>query len=131
VGVLLFGLLFPTSFAGLQSRKGGDTLCLATEFPVTDEDPSSQAWGKSLEDAVRLAVLQNESLSNGYTLAMVPYSEAPYATVQKDPQQGAHNVSEMANIALQCGYDWPRVEPCGAGGDAHCCEGWIGDDQSS
>jgi branched-chain amino acid transport system substrate-binding protein len=107
VGVLLVGLLFPTSFAGVQSRIGGGTLCLATEFPVTDEDPSWRAWGKSLEDAVRLAVLQNQSLGNGYMLAMIPYSETPKKTIQKDPRQGAHNVSEMVNTPCIVGMIGP------------------------
>ena len=88
VGVLLAGLLFPTGVAGLQSRPTGGTLCLATEFPTSSADPKQAgAWGKSLEDAVRLAVQQHHVLG-GYTLVVKPYQEVPADLEKADLQKG-------------------------------------------
>jgi branched-chain amino acid transport system substrate-binding protein len=95
IGVLLAGLLFPTGVAGLQSRPTGGTLCLATEFPTGNADPKQAgAWGKSLEDAVRLAVQQHHVLG-GYTLVVKPYQEVPADVEKADLQKGAQNVTTL------------------------------------
>ena len=94
VGILLVGLLFPASVAGLQSRATRGTLCLATEFPSISTDPKAGAWGQSLEDAVRLAV-QQHALGDGYTLVVKPYQEVPVDIEKTDSQKATQNVTTL------------------------------------
>jgi branched-chain amino acid transport system substrate-binding protein len=113
VGILLVGILFPTGIAGLQSRIAGGALCLATEFPTSNNNPMyGGPWAKSLEDAVQLAVQQHQALGNGYTLVMKPYHEIPAEIAQADPQTAAQNVTDMVKepcIVGMVGPAWSVV----------------------
>jgi branched-chain amino acid transport system substrate-binding protein len=113
IGVLLAGLLFPTSVAGLKARPAGGTLCLATEFPTNGDDPMyGGAWAKSLEDAVRLAIEQHQALGDGYTLIMKPYREATAEIAQTEPQRAVQNVTVMVQdtcIVGMIGPAWSKT----------------------
>jgi len=110
VSLLLSGTLVSTGVTAQRPRIGGGRLCLATDFPTTDEEgPYSGLWGKSLEHAVQLAVQQNRSLGSGYTLEVIPYVEVPKAIVQKDPKRGAQNVTNMVNTPCIVGMVGPTA----------------------
>ena len=91
---LLGGVLFlkgepgVVAFSGLQPR----TLCLATDFPTTAQDAH---FGKPDEHAVNLAVNQNQSLGNGYTLQVINYDDVLASVGRHDPNQGAKNVADI------------------------------------
>jgi branched-chain amino acid transport system substrate-binding protein len=70
--VLLVGVFFTVAPGRFQT--GGRTLCLATEAP-TSEDIGY--YGKPLENAVNLAVMQHQNPGSGYTLKAITYDETP------------------------------------------------------
>jgi branched-chain amino acid transport system substrate-binding protein len=77
---------------GNHAYSGGGTLCLATDMPTSayygaDTDP--------LQEAVNLAVMQNQHLQNGYTLKVINYDDTSPETGFYDPQVGEHNVQQM------------------------------------
>lgn len=90
--VLLGSALFFLVGSGRQLQTGGRTLCLATNFPTAGLAASS---GKLLEDAVNLAVKQNQHLENGYTLKVINYDEASPLTGFPDPATSEQNIQQM------------------------------------
>lgn len=91
-GVLSFKVLAGGALAGLHPR----TLCLATETP-TSEDIGT--YGKPLENAANLAVMQHQNLGSGYTLKVISYDETPedYADQQAGPEPDVQNMTDVVN----------------------------------
>src|SRR5262249_54101069 len=77
--------------AGSHALPGGGAICLATDFPTS----GIYAPSRSVEDAVNLAVLQNQHLENGNTLRVINYDDAAHETRDADPRIGADNVRRM------------------------------------
>jgi len=103
---LLGSALFLTGEPGASSRPGqspslhGGTLCLATDFPTSGRS----AWaGKPLENAVNLAVTQNQNLGNGYTLKAINYDDHG----PNDYIAGPHNVQQMVQTRCVVGMVGP------------------------
>jgi branched-chain amino acid transport system substrate-binding protein len=89
---LLVGVLLASSplSAGVLGQQR--TLCLATDLPTTGDDSGR---GKPVENAVNLAVRQNQALGNGYTLQVINYNDVSTTTGIHDAEQGAKNVADM------------------------------------
>ncbi|HEV2238158.1 MAG TPA: ABC transporter substrate-binding protein, partial [Ktedonobacterales bacterium] len=91
-GAVLGGTLLSAGVAGHSLRAGGGTLCLATDLPTRGKD----AWqGKPAENAVNLAVQQNQNLGDGYALKVINYDDVFPQTGIHDPSTGAQNVTDM------------------------------------
>lgn len=67
-------------------------LIIATDFPVSGTEESE---GKPAENGVRLAVMQNTNLGNGYTLSLKTYDDAVNGI--HNPQQGALNMQDAVS----------------------------------
>ena len=80
------------ALAGPHSR----TLCLAVETPTSD---SIGNYGKPLENAANLAVMQNQNLGSGYTLKAISYDETPedYVDQQAGPESYVQNMTDVVN----------------------------------
>jgi branched-chain amino acid transport system substrate-binding protein len=96
--LLLTGLL-----AGIHAVSGGGTLCLATDLPITYRFQDV----KPLEDAINLAVRQNQHLGNGYTLKVINYDDGNPETLDYDLQIGAHNIQQMVQNPCMVGMVGP------------------------
>jgi branched-chain amino acid transport system substrate-binding protein len=103
--VLLSAMLGSNIIAAGAQRLGprGGTLCLATEFYAGND----VGQGLSLEHAADLAVQQNKSLGNGYTLMALHYQGVSPATARQDPQQAARTVSAMVQTPCILGMVGP------------------------
>jgi len=102
-------ILGGTLFLNSATRATGEgqhprTLCLASDFPTTGEQAR---LGKPAENAVRLAVMQNHDLGNGYTLKLIPYNDAAASGNRPDPQRGASNVTDMVQTPCVLGMVGP------------------------
>jgi len=102
-GLLSLLLLGTSLLAGSHVLPRGGTLCLATDLPTGGK----YGYPKSLEDAVNLAVMQNQNLDNGYTLKVINYDDASQETLDYDPQIGAHNVQHMVQTPCIVGMVGP------------------------
>ncbi len=88
-GVLVFKVVPGAgALAGLHPRP----LCLATDLPTSGVDTD---WGKPVENAVNLAVMQNQHLGSGYTLKVINYNDEAAAEDGPDPQHGAQNMTDI------------------------------------
>jgi branched-chain amino acid transport system substrate-binding protein len=90
-GLVLLVTLGTSLLAGSHALPGGGVICLATDFPASGIYSPS----RSVEDAVNLAVLQNQHLENGNTLKVINYDDAAHETRDADPGIGADNVRRM------------------------------------
>jgi branched-chain amino acid transport system substrate-binding protein len=106
---LLSGLLMVVVLGGIlvasgsQLLRGERTLCLATDLPIRYRYMDVQP----IEDAVNLAVKQNQHLANGYTLKVINYDDASPETLDYDPQIGAHNIEQMIRNSCIVGMVGP------------------------
>jgi branched-chain amino acid transport system substrate-binding protein len=90
-GLCIVLFLGTSLLAGSKVLPHGDTLCLATDFPLTYRFVNV----KPVQDAIDLAVMQNQSLGNGYTLKVLHFDDGSPETRDYDPQIGVHNVQQM------------------------------------
>lgn len=88
---------------GRSATAHGGNLCIASDFPTSG---GGAIIGKSLQNAVQLAVVQNLNLGKGYSLNFVGYDDAS-KTLDQDPEQGARNVTEMARTSCIVGLVGP------------------------
>jgi ABC-type branched-subunit amino acid transport system substrate-binding protein len=92
---------------GQHSQPRSGKLCLASDFPTTGDYAPE---GKSLQNAVQLAVVQYLNLGAGYTLDVAGYNDASKMLAQ-DPEQGAQNVADMVHNACIMGMGGPYISP--------------------
>ncbi len=114
VGVLLIALLGSAlllrgepgagAVPGLPQRLCGGTLALATDFPTSGLDGH---LGKSVENAVDLAVIQNRDLGGGYSLKVIHFDDESATGDGDDPARGARNVTSMVKDACIVGMVGP------------------------
>ncbi len=102
-GLCIVLLLGAGLLAASHAFSRGGTLCLATDFPTS----GAYANNKSLEDAVRLAVMEHQSLGNGYQLRMSAYDDTSLQVDGSDPQTAAHNVQQIAQNPCMLGVIGP------------------------
>jgi branched-chain amino acid transport system substrate-binding protein len=95
--LLVLGAGVLTGSRSLSS--GGGALCLATDLPVSGH----LTEGKSIENAVNLAIAQHQNLGNGYTVRGINYDDTSPRTGKDDPSIGAHNVQQMAQNSCVVG----------------------------
>ncbi len=79
-------------------------ILIASELPTTGTDGTE---GKPAENAVRLAVQQQQNLGSGYTLSFVGYNDVSAARGNHDPDQGAKNVFDMTGNQCILGFVGP------------------------
>lgn len=68
----------------------GGALTLATNFSIQGDDD-----GKSAENAINLAVMQNRNLGSGYTIQAINYDDVSAVTGLANPKTGAGNVRRI------------------------------------
>jgi branched-chain amino acid transport system substrate-binding protein len=104
MSALLGGTMLSASVAGQPPRVRGGTLCLASDLPTSGSDARQ---GKPVENAVNLAVGQNQNLGDGYTLQAINYDDVSPQTGIHDPPTGAHNVQRMVRNSCIVGMVGP------------------------
>lgn len=90
-------LLAGCNSGGTGSGNTGGKLCIGTDFPTSGTDASE---GQPAENGVRLAVMQNQNLGNGYTLEVRSFNDVSPQTGIHDGPTGAQNVQQM--VGLKC-----------------------------
>lgn len=104
IAVLLCLLLLGASVLTVNHvLRGGGTICLATDFPLSYRFLNVRPF----MDAINLAVKQNQRLENGYTLQLTNYDDGNPETLDYDPHIGAHNVQQMVNNPCMVGMIGP------------------------
>lgn len=102
-GLCILLLLATSLLAGSHIHSGEGTLCLATDLPIGGKYGNP----KPVEDAVNLAVMQNQHLGNGYTLKVINYDDASQDTLDYDPQIGVHNIQQVVRNPCMVGMVGP------------------------
>jgi branched-chain amino acid transport system substrate-binding protein len=82
------------------------TLCLATDLPISG-GPDNSVWGIPLQNAVDLAVAENQNLGSGYTLQTIHFDDVSAQSGNPDPQTGANNVRQMVRNSCVIGMVGP------------------------
>ena len=94
VAVLVSAVFLRGGSGEIQSR-APQTLCLATDFPTTALSASEFNDGVLAQDAVNLAVRQNQHLGGDFILKPINYNDVSSISNIHDPTQGAQNVADM------------------------------------
>jgi branched-chain amino acid transport system substrate-binding protein len=96
-GMLVIAILTGAIFInGLPRALSGQhtTLCLATDLPISG-GPDNSKRGVPLQNAVDLAVAQNQNLGSGYTLTTTHFDDVSMEAGGPDANKGANNVRQM------------------------------------
>jgi branched-chain amino acid transport system substrate-binding protein len=110
IGALLVGALLLKGETRVGAAPGSSLLCggsiaIASDLPTSGADGAN--GGKAVENAVNLAVAQNQTLGGGYTLRIINYDEISPDTGLRDPVIGAGNVRRMVQNPCVVGMVGP------------------------
>jgi branched-chain amino acid transport system substrate-binding protein len=110
LAALCIVLLGTGLLAGSHAFSSGGTLCLATDFPTKGQFGDN----KSLEDAIKLAVMRYQSLGNGYQLRVSTYDDTSLQADGSDPQTSMQNVQQIAQNPCMLGIIGPYFSSAAA-----------------
>ncbi len=95
---------------GSHAFSSGGMLCLATDFPTKGQFGDN----KSLENAIKLAVMEHQSLGNGYQLRVSTYDDTTLQADGSDPQTAVQNVQQIAQNPCMLGMIGPYFSSAAA-----------------